>query len=109
MSLNTARRFSRCALALVVLVVSWPTAAVAQAVVDTSESGLVAYAQRAWNTAGRKAVTEASGVRWDSAGGWALDANWSGKDDAGAHAYFVEPQMRGMLALAAALGNVAML
>jgi len=74
-----------------------------------SDSARGAYVRSVWISRGRGVITQFAGVRWDSTGGWTLVANWPDSDDAGAKAYFVEPPMRGLLALAEATHDVELL
>lgn len=109
MSIRTAHTFPTRLLLGVGLLLSFAALLRAQVPIDTSDAGLAAYALKAWETAGRASVSEQSGLRWDSGHGWSLVPDWPGEDDAAAKAYFVEPPMRGMLALASATKNVALL
>ena len=109
MSIRTAHTFATRLLLGVGLLLSFAALLRAQVPIDTSDAGLAAYALKAWETAGRASVSQQSGLRWDSGHGWSLVPDWPGEDDAAAKAYFVEPPMRGMLALASATKNVALL
>ncbi len=73
------------------------------------DSALAAYGRRAWETVGREKVSEFSGVRRDPSGTWSIDPSWASADDAGAKAYFIEPQLRGVLSLADATGDRSIL
>lgn len=66
----------------------------------------VAWAREAWAGAGRARVGSLLGIRWEPrTQRWAAEEDWPGVEDASATAYFVEPVLSPVLALAEATSD----